>query len=144
MDDFVIYVSGSSPPSAERRLQLDIKDVVTLADLHGFRFSQTSTSPPAPSLFLRGFRIWVAEEAGFLGLLFDKLLLFGSYATRTTTSSICSVNFRAPFGVQIGKPFFANTFPLFFSNWTKGVVSTSRRLQATSGILTLYKMKDST
>ena len=80
MDDFVLYLSGSTLPSAVRRLQLAINRVTDWTDSLGFRFSvekfhdilfrRTQRVFPEPSLTLYG-RL---REVCFLGMILDERL----------------------------------------------------------------------
>ena len=77
-DDLLIYVRGRRINRVERPLQLALKEICTLGDEHGFKFSQTKTGcmqfwyyvrpEREPDLELYGQRIPVVENTKFLGL----------------------------------------------------------------------------
>ena len=91
-DDFVLYSSGSSLPSAVRRMQLAINRVADGTDSHGFRFSvEKSHAFPEPSLPLYGL-YWLLRIFIDFALLVHPRLLDGALWVLT----FWSLNSRVP------------------------------------------------
>ena len=86
VDDFGIFYKSKNMENIEFRLQRCLNKVETWATENGFKFSKTKTQcvhfcqlrgvHPDPVLNIYGSPIPVVEEAKFLGLLFDKKLIF--------------------------------------------------------------------
>ena len=78
VDDFALYLSCSTLPSAVRRMQLAINRVADWTDSHGFRFSVEKSHAV---LFRRGRRVFPEpsltlydREVRLLGMIFDERL----------------------------------------------------------------------
>ena len=81
VDDLSVSFSAPQMTVAERQLQLCINKLDKWADERGFKFSTTKTVVvhfcrirgvhPDPDLYLKGQRIPCANQAKFLGLIFD-------------------------------------------------------------------------
>ena len=84
VDDLSISFAASRMPTAERKIQLTIDQIVKWADMTGFKFSISKTVVvhfcrirgihPDPDIYLKGQRIPCLEETRFLGLQFDRRL----------------------------------------------------------------------
>ena len=84
VDDFIIYSSSRQLPSAERRLQRAMNNILRWTKGNGFKFSLDKTVvmkfQPSnavnrePDIYMSGNRLKVVEEKKFLGLIWDKRL----------------------------------------------------------------------
>ena len=89
VDDFALCARGASLRYVERQLQLCVNNVQSWVSENGFKFSSSKTvcvhytkqrGPfPDPEIKLYGSNITVADEAKFLGVVFDKKLTFESH-----------------------------------------------------------------
>jgi ribonuclease HI len=96
VDDFALCARGRGLASLERRLQLCVDRIQGWVSLNGFKFSPSKTVCvhftnqtkffPEPSLSIAGVPIKVAEEAKFLGVIFDKRLTFRNHINYLRTS----------------------------------------------------------
>ena len=89
VDDFAFCLRGRSLPSVIRRLQLCVNSVNKWVQENGFRFSVSKTECVhftnqrgvfmEPDIKVDGTSIKVADEAKFLGLVFDRRLTFRAH-----------------------------------------------------------------
>ena len=89
VDDFLLYLSGSTFPSAVRRMHLATNRVVDWTDSHGFLFSvekshavlfrRTRRDFPEPSLILYCRHPSVVREVRFLGMTFYECLTWAPH-----------------------------------------------------------------
>ena len=89
VDDFALCLRGRSLPSVVRRLQLCVNSVNKWVQENGFTFSVRKTECvhftnqrgvfTEPDIKLHGTSIKVADEAKFLGLVFDRQLTFRAH-----------------------------------------------------------------
>ena len=89
VDDFALCLRGRSLPSVIRRLQLCVNSVNKWVQENGFRFSVSKTECVhftkqrgifmEPDIKVDGTSIKVADEAKFLGLVFDRRLTFRAH-----------------------------------------------------------------
>lgn len=102
VDDFAIGCKSKNMYSIERQLQLCLNKIQSWADQNGFRFSQSKTVCVHfcnkrklhldPVVKLGNHVIPVAEEAKFLGIIFDKKLNFKSHIDYLRTKCQTSLN----------------------------------------------------
>ena len=89
VDDFALCLRGRSLPSVIRRLQLCVNSVKKWVQENGFNFSVSKTDCvhfsnqrgvfTEPDIKLDGTSIKVADEAKFLGLVFDRWFTFRAH-----------------------------------------------------------------
>ena len=89
VDDFALCLGGISLPNVIRRLQLCVNSVNKWVQENGFKFSVSKTECiqftnqggvfTEPDIELDGTSIKVADEAKFLGLVFDHRLTFRAH-----------------------------------------------------------------
>ena len=89
VDDFALCLRGRSLPSVIRRLQLCVNSVNKWVQENGLRFSVSKTECVhftnqrgvfmEPDIKVDGTSIKVADEAKFLGLVFDRRLTFRAH-----------------------------------------------------------------
>ena len=101
VDDFALCVSASNLHRAERQLQICVNKVQEWASMNGFKFSETKTvaihfwkgrTVKDPEIYINGTKIKAADEARFLGLIFDKRLTFQSHIRDLKTRCLKSLN----------------------------------------------------
>ena len=99
VDDLSLSFSASTMALAERRIQLDINNVVKWADTNGFKFSYNKTLVIHfckickfhldSDLYLKkNHRIPCVEETRFLGLIFDKKLTWVPHLKAVKTKCV--------------------------------------------------------
>ena len=89
VDDFSLFLRGRSLPSVIRQLQLCVNSVNKWVQENGFKFSVSKTECVhftnqrgvfmEPDIKLDGTSMKVADEAKFLGLVFDRRLTFRAH-----------------------------------------------------------------
>ena len=89
VDDFALCVRGATLPRVQRHLQLCVNSVQKWVSENGFKFSIPKTKCvhftsrrgpfPDPQIVIEGEPITVAQEAKFLGVIFDRKLSFLSH-----------------------------------------------------------------
>lgn len=89
VDDVQISFAACNMPICEHQLELSINRMTKWADENGFKLSTEKTVAvcfsrkrgllPEPSLYLWGVSFPVRPEHKFLGVVFDKKLIFGSH-----------------------------------------------------------------
>ena len=102
VDDLSLSFAGAKMAMVERKLQLSVNKIIQWADMNGFKFSTNKTVivhfcrirglHPDPDIYIKGQRIPCAQEARFLGLIFDHRLTWVAHLKSLKSKCLDALN----------------------------------------------------